>query len=166
MLTRMTHSFQRWPRSSQEHIPSGQPFLSPCSYFSSSSTISSFTLKMASITSSNDAESTAAPTAALNSQQRRAIMHEMIQAAVSRLPALPDNLEEYDIFVPVHDGWLSRVKIVRPKADLPANDPSSSISVVVASLLANQNSCSAQPERFQKRMELWLLFQATDLSLM
>jgi acetyl esterase/lipase len=48
-------------------------------------------------------------------------MHKMIQAGVARLPALPDTLEEYDIQIPVQDGWQSRTKIVRPKAkaDLP-----------------------------------------------
>ena len=63
------------------------------------------------------------PHAALTPEQKRALMRTMIDAAVARLPALPDTLEEYDIEIPVQDGWQSRTKIVRPKAALPGKRP-------------------------------------------
>jgi acetyl esterase/lipase len=85
---------------------------------------------MASTASTKDAE-TPAPTPgaahSLTPQEQRAAMHKMTQAGVARLPALPDTLEEYDIQVPVQDGWQSRTKIVRAKAKadlpLPAKQP-------------------------------------------
>jgi acetyl esterase/lipase len=77
---------------------------------------------MTSTASTKDAKSTS-PHAALTPEQKRAIMNNMIQAAVAKLPPLPDTLEEYDIHVPVQDGWQSRTKIVRPKADVPAKRP-------------------------------------------
>jgi acetyl esterase/lipase len=64
------------------------------------------------------------PTTALTSEQKRAVFKQMVQAAVAKLPALPETLEEYDILnVPVQDGWKSRTKIVRPKGDLPGKRP-------------------------------------------
>jgi acetyl esterase/lipase len=67
-------------------------------------------------------QDTAAPTppAQLTPQERRAGMAKVIEAGLAKLPPLSDSLEEFDIQIPVQDGWLSRTKIVRPKADVLA----------------------------------------------
>jgi acetyl esterase/lipase len=77
---------------------------------------------MVSTTSTNDAESSA-PTATPTPQERRAAMHGIIQASIARLPPLPETLEEFDIHIPLQDGWHSRTKIVRPKAYLLTKAP-------------------------------------------
>lgn len=52
------------------------------------------------------------PAAALTPQEKRAIMQGMIQAAVAKLPPLPDILEEHnDLYIPVRDGWKSRTVV-------------------------------------------------------
>jgi acetyl esterase/lipase len=75
--------------------------------------------KMASSAPAKDAEAPT-PIAELTIQQKRALYRKMTLAGVAKLPALPDTLEEYDIHVPVQDGWQSRTMIVRPKAGIPA----------------------------------------------
>ncbi|KIW03337.1 uncharacterized protein PV09_05547 [Verruconis gallopava] len=59
--------------------------------------------------------------AEMTTQDKRAAMHAMIQAAVAKLPALPDTLEEFEIQVPAHDGWQSPTKIVRPRTHVDAD---------------------------------------------
>jgi acetyl esterase/lipase len=77
---------------------------------------------MVSTTPIKVAESSA-PTVPLTSAGKKATMSRMIQAAVAMLPPLPDTLEEFDIYIPVQDGWKSRTKIVRPKSDVSAKAP-------------------------------------------
>src|SRR3954447_13066096 len=77
---------------------------------------------MASSTLTKDAEPPT-PIAELSFQQKQALYRKMTLAGVAKLPALPDTLEEYDIHIPVQDGWQSRTMIVRPKAGSPAKRP-------------------------------------------
>lgn len=65
--------------------------------------------------STTGAEPVALPAATL-AQQRRAGMLKITLDGVAKLPPLPDTLEELQIYIPVQDGWLSRTKVVRPKA--------------------------------------------------
>jgi acetyl esterase/lipase len=78
---------------------------------------------MASTTPIKDAKPPATPIAELTPQDKRAVMRNMIQAGVAKLPPLSDALEEFDIQVPVRDGWQSRTKIVRPKTQIQARRP-------------------------------------------
>lgn len=50
-------------------------------------------------------------------------MSAFLKAGVAVLPPLPDTLEEFDINIVVDDGWLSRTKIVRPRASVSAKRP-------------------------------------------
>jgi acetyl esterase/lipase len=77
---------------------------------------------MVSTDSTKDAENSI-PAAPVTIEERRAAMHNVIEAEVAKLSALPDSLEEYDIHISVQDGWQSRTKIVRPKADTSAKRP-------------------------------------------
>jgi acetyl esterase/lipase len=67
-------------------------------------------------TSATENAGAQASTADLTPDQKKAVFRGMVQTAVAQLPALPDTLEEFDINIPVQDGWQSRTKIVRPKA--------------------------------------------------
>jgi acetyl esterase/lipase len=77
---------------------------------------------MASTDATKDATPTV-PAVGPTIEQRRAAMHEVTQAGIAKLPPLPESLEEFDINIPVSDGWISRTKIVRPRSHVEAKRP-------------------------------------------
>ncbi|QDS77405.1 hypothetical protein FKW77_006293 [Venturia effusa] len=59
----------------------------------------------------------------LTPEEMRAIMHSKTEAAIARLGPLADCLEEFDVFIPMHDTLQSRTKIVRSKSKSSSQRP-------------------------------------------
>jgi acetyl esterase/lipase len=56
-------------------------------------------------------------------EERRAGMRKLIETSLVALPPIHDSIEEFEIKIPVRDGWQSHTKIVRPKAHIQAKRP-------------------------------------------
>jgi acetyl esterase/lipase len=77
---------------------------------------------MASTDTTKDVEASVSEHARI-SRERRTGMKQLIDAGVAKLPPLSNTLEEFDIQIPVQDGWKSRTKIVRPKSTVSGKRP-------------------------------------------